>query len=208
MAPKKEKMNPTGKRREKQKAETRALILESARHLFEAEGFKATTMRNVAIKAEIGLGTIYKHFKNKAALLVAALLEGLTHLYATATEKLPSDMPLRQQLVQMARPFYAYYTARPALARAYLTNLFAMDDDLLAPVNAFDRDYAETISRLVRQAQKGGELDAEKETAFVTMAFMAAYFYVLVTCFLRSNETDPEKMLATLDALLAPTIAR
>ena len=200
------KVEPAGKLREKQKAATRELILDSARALFETEGFKDTTMRKVAISAEIGLGTIYKHFKNKAALLIAALLGDLTRLYAAATAELPADRPLKQQLVQVARPFYAYYTSRPALARAYLTNLFAMDDEELTSINAFDETYAEHITRLVEQARARGEIPPEKDSALVATAYMAAYFFVLVTCFLRYHETDPEKMLILLENLLDQTI--
>jgi AcrR family transcriptional regulator len=201
------KMEPTGNLREKQKAATRELILDSARALFETEGFKKTTMRRVAVRAGIGLGTTYKHFKNKAALLIAALLDDLTRLYAATNAKMPTDRPLRQQLVEVARPFYEYYISRPALTRAYLTNLFTLDDEALAPINDFDEAYAENIALLVEQAQRRGEISPDKNSALVAMAFMADYFFILVTCFLRYNETDPEKMLSLLDNLLEQTIA-
>jgi len=199
-------MEPAGKLREKQKAATRRLILDTARTLFETDGFKDTTMRKVALRAEIGLGTIYKHFKNKAALLVAALHDDLTRLYAAADSRVPEHKPLRQQLLQIARPFYAYYTARPALTRAYLTNLFTLDEELLEPINAFDEAYAESITQLVERARGRGEIGPEQDNACVAMAYMANYFFVLANFFIRYNETDPEKLLSLLDALLAQTL--
>lgn len=199
-------MNPVGKIRKKQKAQTRELILDSARALFESRGYEKTTMRAVAIRAEIGLGTTYKHFTNKAALLAAALLGDLTHLYNSATAAIPPDISIKQQFIHISRQFYTFYTSRPALSKAYLANLFSMDEQGVAMINSFDEVYAEKITALVEAAQKRGEIRPDKDCAFVAMAFIADYFYVLGTCFLRYNETDPEKMLGILEKLLDQTV--
>lgn len=200
-------MNPVGKRREKKKAETRELILYCSRALFETVGFEKTTMRVVASSAEIGLGTIYKHFKSKAELLAAALLGDLTRLYNSAFSTIPADRPIKEQLLHISAQFYSYYTSRPALARAYLTNLFSMDDQGIASINAFDEAYIEKVTSLVEAAQKRGEIGQDKDCAFVAISFLADYFYVLGTHFIRYNETDAEKMLKILEKILDQTIS-
>jgi len=200
-------MNPVGKRREQQKAETHEIILESARILFETVGFEKTTMRAVATNAGIGLGTIYKHFNNKAALLTAALLGDLTRLYNSATSAIRENIPLKQQFLSISGQFYTYYTARPALARAYLTNLLALDEQGMAQINAFDEAYADKIRFLVEQAQERGEISTEKNSNYVALSIIADYFFVLVTFFLRYGETDPERMLGVLEQLLEQTVA-
>jgi AcrR family transcriptional regulator len=199
-------MNPMGTRREKQKAETRELILESARRLFETQGFEKTTIRAVAGDARISLGTIYKHFKNKAALLAAALLGDLTDLYDSAVATMPTNVCIKQQLIHLSRQFYTYYTSRPALARAYLTHLFTLDAQEIAQINAFDKIFAEKSTSLVTLAQKRGEIAADKDSSFVAVSFLADYFYVLGNDFLRYGEQNPEKMLAILENLLDQTI--
>lgn len=199
-------MNPTGKRRERQKAETRELILDSSRTLFETVGFAKTTMRAVASHAEIGLGTIYKHFANKADLLAAALLGDLTRLYDSAMTTVAADMPLKQQFIQISRQFYSYYTSRPVLTRAYLTNLFSMPPQGLAHINHFDEIYALQVTQLVEHAQKRGEIRSERDCTDVATSIIASYFYVLLNHFLRYNETDPDKMLKILERLIDQTI--
>lgn len=199
-------MNPKAKRRERQKAETRELILDSARSLFETMGYDKTTMRAVASHAEIGLGTIYKHFPNKAELLTAALLGDLTRLYESAMATVAADMPLKHQFLHISRQFFSYYTSRPALIRAYLTNLFAMEPQGIARINHFDEAYGVQVTQLVAQAQKRGEISPGRDCTDVATAIIAGYFYVLVTYFLRYNETDPEKMLEILGRLLDQTI--
>jgi AcrR family transcriptional regulator len=56
-------------RREREREETRAKILDAARDLFAAEGYEAVTMRRVAEKIEYSPTAIYFHFRDKETLL-------------------------------------------------------------------------------------------------------------------------------------------
>ena len=55
-------------RRERERLETRDLILEAARELFLAEGYDGVTMRKVADKIEYSATAIYAHFADKEEL--------------------------------------------------------------------------------------------------------------------------------------------
>lgn len=56
-------------RRDKERTETRARILEAARELFVRKGYEATTMRAIADRVEYTPTAIYHHFRDKEALL-------------------------------------------------------------------------------------------------------------------------------------------
>ena len=198
--------NPVGKRREKQKAETYALILESARFLFETNGFEKTTIRAVALHAEIGLGTIYKHFNNKISLLAAALYDDLSRLSNQAINTIPTDAGIRDQLIHLAGFTYRYYTGRPRLSREYLKHIAFMEDDWTGKIDLFDESYLEEVIRLVTAARERGEISREKDCEFVALSFMANYFFVLAHLFLRKKNTDPEYMLSFLRNLINQTL--
>jgi AcrR family transcriptional regulator len=51
--------------------QTRTAILESALQLFRENGFDATTMRDVAVKAGVALGGAYYYFPSKEAIIQA-----------------------------------------------------------------------------------------------------------------------------------------
>lgn len=53
--------------------ETRAIILRRARRLFVRQGFTATSIRQLAEDVGIGKATIYHHFNDKQAIVVAML---------------------------------------------------------------------------------------------------------------------------------------
>jgi AcrR family transcriptional regulator len=68
-------------RRQEQAGATRLAILHSARRLFEADGYSATTMEAIALDAGVALKTVYSAFGTKAGLLRALwdlLLKGDT----------------------------------------------------------------------------------------------------------------------------------
>src|SRR6516165_11895545 len=55
--------------------ETRALILEAARHEFAHAGYAATSMENVARRGGVSTKTLYRLLPNKAALFEAMVTD-------------------------------------------------------------------------------------------------------------------------------------
>src|SRR5215467_5391963 len=70
------KVNPERRRyesprRKEQAAETRRQILRAAQHLFERQGYAATSMAAIAADADVSLKTVYLAFDTKAGLVRA-----------------------------------------------------------------------------------------------------------------------------------------
>ena len=59
--------------RDEKKAESRRRILESAREVFFRDGFMKANLDEVAEKAGVAKGTLYRYFESKADLYVAVL---------------------------------------------------------------------------------------------------------------------------------------
>ena len=71
--PSKKKLEPRSNNRAK-------LLLDAAAELFAQKGFRGTTMRDIAQKAEMLPGSIYYHFPSKDHLLVAIYEQGVERL--------------------------------------------------------------------------------------------------------------------------------
>jgi AcrR family transcriptional regulator len=65
----------------------RERILDAARRTFAADGMQAQ-MDDVAAKAGVGIGTVYRHFPTKEALLTAIVAEKFAHFTTFALEAL------------------------------------------------------------------------------------------------------------------------
>ena len=55
-------------RRARKKAQTRALIRDTARRLFAERGFEAVTTADVAAAADVAVQTVFNHFSSKEEL--------------------------------------------------------------------------------------------------------------------------------------------
>ena len=65
-----------------EKQATRARIVKSAVDLFRAQGFEATTTRDIASAAGIATGTLFNYFETKEALVTALACEAISQVHA------------------------------------------------------------------------------------------------------------------------------
>jgi AcrR family transcriptional regulator len=80
-------------RREREKLETRDLILEAARELFLSEGYEGVSMRKVAEKIEYSPTAIYVHFADKEELFRELCRQDFAHLAQVfQSAALPQDV--------------------------------------------------------------------------------------------------------------------
>ena len=74
-------------------------IVETARGLFKAKGFGDVSMDEVAKAAEVGAGTLYRHFPTKEDLYDAVLEAWADKVNAAVNHALELDAPTRERLL-------------------------------------------------------------------------------------------------------------
>ncbi|MFE0572560.1 TetR/AcrR family transcriptional regulator [Streptomyces albogriseolus] len=67
---------PTSTRRARERANTRARIIEAALHILENDGVTALTIRRIADAVEYSAPVVYQHFANKDALVLELVAHG------------------------------------------------------------------------------------------------------------------------------------
>lgn len=105
--------------RKKQKAETRNIILNCARDLFSNKGFEVS-MRTIAKEANVSVGTLFVHFKDKNDLLAHVLHEGLAAAGKRGLSNLSSTKSVLDNLIDVTKPVYSYYFENPRLSQVLL----------------------------------------------------------------------------------------
>jgi AcrR family transcriptional regulator len=58
---------------EERSERSRAIILDAALHLFSHQGFRATSIREIAARARVSTGSVYHHFTDKEELFATLL---------------------------------------------------------------------------------------------------------------------------------------
>ena len=147
--------------------QTRALILETALELFRERGYEETTMRAVAERAGVALGSAYYYFSGKEQLIQA--FYGRTHQehLAQAEQVLRTERTLHGRLRGVMRA--KLRTIEPYHRFAGI--LFRTAADPESPLNPFSeeslparREASELFAEVVRGADDRtlpGDLEAE-----------------------------------------------
>lgn len=79
--------------REANKQDKRDRLGRAARELFSEQGFESTTMRQIAERAGIGVGTIFLYARDKQGLLFLLFSDGVQEVQRQAFATLPGTQP-------------------------------------------------------------------------------------------------------------------
>jgi AcrR family transcriptional regulator len=127
-------------------------IKDAAQSLFVAKGFDDTTMREIAVRAGVGLGTIFLYAKNKRDLLFLTINEGLENVTNEAESAVDPKEPLIGNLLAVAKLHYRFFGRQPALSRLVLREMIFYDSGAQAP------PFHKTRDRLIRLFGRTTEL--------------------------------------------------
>lgn len=95
-------------------------VIAAARSAF-TEGGAETSLEGIARRAGVGIGTLYRHFPNRQALLEAVYVEEVQRLSATAAEL--AGLEPWQALSTWLEGFVEYMVTKQALATELLDNV-------------------------------------------------------------------------------------
>jgi AcrR family transcriptional regulator len=135
-------------------------IVDAAIELAERGGFEAVRLRDVAAQANVALGTVYRRFRSKEDLLLAAL-----ELQLGRHERRLRESPLSggTPLARIGEFFEGYTEAlclRPNLARALVRAIASGAPELTLQVASFHERTEALITRALRGSCTGEVLPA------------------------------------------------
>ena len=187
-------------RRQQQKEGTRRIILDTAYGLFAEKGYAKTTMRELAGRAGVGLGTIFKHFPDKPSLLVAAYEEDLGRIIIEAFKSLP-EAGIKKQLLHITEKIYGFYAIDPSFSRNLIKEaLFLkgehgeiLDNQLMA--------FLKEIAGLFKKAVENEELPSDTNAYEGALALGAFYFAGLIMG-LKQSTFDTKEQIQFVEAMI------
>ncbi|WP_219468706.1 TetR/AcrR family transcriptional regulator [Nonomuraea rhizosphaerae] len=104
------------RRRERERREMRARLLQAARVIAAEEGWNAVTIRRIAGRLEYSAPVLYQHFSSKEELLTELMAVGFAELAGQL--RLAAEGPPEGRLAAMAGAYWAFAFASPELYQA------------------------------------------------------------------------------------------
>ena len=99
--------------------QARRSILEAARKLFLERGFEAANLDEVAQRAGVAKGTIYRYFDSKAELYVEVLVWNADAFVERMRHTLDPSLSPREQVLQTGRFYVRHYAEHPEYFRIF-----------------------------------------------------------------------------------------
>jgi len=188
--------------REQNKQDKRARIRVAAGELFTKLGYGAATMRQIAKRAHVGLGTLFNYAEDKRDLVFLIFNDELDAITDTALASPPAGAPLIDQLIAVFRPHYLRLGENPALSRILLQELtFYSEGKQAATFQGIRRRLIDGIEELVRRAQQDRRILAAEEPAFVARHLFFVYS-AAIRWWITAERPDAKEGLADLRRLL------
>lgn len=143
---------------QKRGTKTKQRIVEAALGLFVSRGVAATTTRDIAERAEIAEGTIYRHFESKEALATEIFLEGFLPYSKFLQQLERAEGVLLDKIEKAAGQFYRLFDADPTLWMYIMT--YQTGEQSKVP-DKMATPYSVLLVLLKKSARKGeiGTLD-------------------------------------------------
>jgi AcrR family transcriptional regulator len=184
--------------RQQIKAERAMAILSVARDLFREKGFDQATTLEIAERAGVGAGTVFKYFPSKESLLFAVVNLDLTAVHRHAARHAATEKGLLARLTTFYRQILDFHLTNADLSRSILRLLTPptilpteLEDD-----EGPDLPFRATM-RFVSEAAAAGELEANVPVADFAENCFAIFLDVLNRALMRDPATaDPHERLA------------
>lgn len=193
-------------KRERNKRDKLLRIKDAARELFISRGYDETTTREIAIRAGVGMGTVFTYADNKRDLLFLIANEDLEQVTRRAdAEVLPANS-LLNNLLAISRRHYEYFQRQPELSRLMLREMMFYDSGQQA--DRFKTTRERVIATMVRSVEFAvdGRTIKTSDTAQTVGWLLFCIYQVELRQWLSNGDIDVEAGLNRLARLLRSAI--
>lgn len=187
-------------RREASKIETRQLIIKATRKLLLDQEVEQCTMRSIAREAGVSAASVVVHFKNKHALLEAALTEDIDRTISRAIGSLPSKGDLLDKLVHIWRAMYTFYDTNRDLYRSLVRSTI-FEPELNTPyISKQLEQFFIFLGQMIEEEKAFGRMRPSVDSVIMAQSLACLYIGVLIM-FYRNPDMTPAEAVATVAAM-------
>jgi AcrR family transcriptional regulator len=139
---------PKGERLSANQAERRRRVVAAAVELASDGGYEVVQMRDVAARAKVALGTIYRYFESKDQMLAAALVEWTYELERRLEQRPPTGRSPEDRVVEVVRRASRAIERNQRLSSALVTAVASRDPG----IGRYQGEVHEVLIRIFNNA--------------------------------------------------------
>lgn len=159
--------------------EKRNRILTVATEEFANNGFENTSIQQIAKKAEISVGSVYKYFENKEELFSMVVKEGLSRLEELLLEQSSSNEDIMIKAEKVLRELIYFSKKRPQLIKLYCAITTGNNPEFSVMISErIETISAKIYSQVIKKAQAEGEIRKDIDPKF--FAFLLDNIFMML----------------------------
>lgn len=191
-------------RRERRKREVRERIYDAARELFLKHGFAATTVEQIAERADVAETTFFNHFQSKGDLLQEMTREVAARLEAMLAQQLATPGTAIERIAGFAKSVVKSIGEAQSLVRDVLLELLRSSSHPGKPLPYVASVY-DPFTEILRQGQTQGNVRKDRDARLLAEMVIGTLNMALVG-WLNDSNYPFEKRLHEFTSLIGEVI--
>jgi AcrR family transcriptional regulator len=185
--------------RTRRREDTRQRLFEAAVELIAEQGFSATTVDDIALRAGVAKGTVYYNFASKTALFEELLRHGIG-LLTDEFRGAVAGLPPREAVAALVRAQLEYIRRYRAFAQLLLSEMWRTNREWQQTLILLREQAIAVIAETVQAGVDAGDLPADLDVRVASSALFGVGLVVAVDWLVfmpdRSIEDVEESLLA------------
>lgn len=185
-------------------------VFRAALELFDRQGFAATTMKEIALRSDLAVGTLYNYFPSKNALLMGFLERKIEEMRSSnrrdivkAFRAQTDAKAIMESIFRLVYRGFLLFSRRTWVE--ILHAFFSADQDLQAGIR-LDMEGIDMLERIIRLMQRRGLIQARfpaRAVAFNLYSVMVVQFMLYIFVPGATEEDLHQGVSAQLDLVFA-----
>jgi AcrR family transcriptional regulator len=190
-----------GDGRSRRREDTRQKLYEAAVELIAEQGFSATTVEDIALRAGVAKGTVYYNFKSKTDLFEELLRHGIG-LLTDAFRAAVAGRPPREAVAALVRTQLEYIQRYRAFAQLLLSEMWRTNREWQQTLILLREQAIGVIASTLQAGVDSGDLPAELDVRVSSSALFGVGLVVAVDWLVFMPERPIEDVEESLLAIV------
>jgi AcrR family transcriptional regulator len=191
----------TSRRREREKNMRREAILRAAETLFAQNGYRKTRIEDISDLAEVSVGAVYGHFKNKEELLTAVLDDIGQYIRMLASKAFKKADSTLEGIERAGMAFFEEVCVPyPEKVLLLYDESIDFSSEILSARKTFMLKMTADVNHALMQAKDALGIDSSPdistEISAEVMAVCTTAIFVWLGLYYRLWQKDPEEIIA------------
>jgi AcrR family transcriptional regulator len=197
--------SPSPDGRTRRREDTRQKLFEAAVDLIAEQGYSATTVDDIALRAGVAKGTVYYNFASKTELFEGLLRHGIGLLTAEFRAAVAGKEP-RAAVNALIRAQLEYIQRYRSFAQLLLAEMWRTNREWQQTLTLLREEALDVIAETITAGIEAGELDAALDPRLASSALFGVGLVVAVDWLVFQPDRPIDEIEASLTTILRARI--